>query len=106
MALHSCVLLLLSSDASPRVEGPYRTPESRMQTVMSSFCSALESLHAPFPRPQVGSLTLMLLLLFGGFLLNKESVPGYCAWLSRASFFNYAYEVRHFGGKPRWGGEC
>ncbi|GFR46199.1 hypothetical protein Agub_g7730, partial [Astrephomene gubernaculifera] len=41
----------------------------------------------------VGSLALMLLLLFGGFLLNKESVPGYCAWLSRASFFNYAYEA-------------
>ncbi len=42
----------------------------------------------------VGSLTLMLLLLFGGFLLNKEAVPGYCAWVRRASFFNYAYEVR------------
>lgn len=42
----------------------------------------------------VGSLTLMLLLLFGGFLLNKEAVPSYCAWVRRASFFNYAYEVR------------
>lgn len=46
------------------------------------------------PHPQVGSLTLMLLLLFGGFLLNKEAVPKYCSWISRASFFNYAYEVR------------
>ncbi|GIL42172.1 hypothetical protein Vafri_236 [Volvox africanus] len=41
----------------------------------------------------VGSLTLMLLLLFGGFLLNKGSVPPYCAWISKVSFFNYAYEA-------------
>ena len=35
----------------------------------------------------------MLLLLFSGFLLNKERVPSYCAWISVASYFNYAYEV-------------
>ena len=35
----------------------------------------------------------MLLLLFGGFLLNKERVPVYCRWISGTSFFNYAYEV-------------
>lgn len=44
----------------------------------------------------VGSLTLMLLLLFGGFLLNKDKVPHYVKWLSDFSFFNYAYEVRRF----------
>lgn len=36
---------------------------------------------------------MMLLLLFGGFLLNKERVPAYCRWLSGTSLFNYAYEV-------------
>lgn len=30
-----------------------------------------------------GSLALMLLLLFGGFFLNKERVPPYCRWLSQ-----------------------
>ncbi|EFJ49894.1 hypothetical protein VOLCADRAFT_104135 [Volvox carteri f. nagariensis] len=52
----------------------------------------------------VGSLTLMLLLLFGGFLLNKDSVPSYCAWISKASFFNYAYEalaINEFHRFPR-----
>jgi hypothetical protein len=43
---------------------------------------------------QVASLMLMVFMLFGGFLLNKERVPVYCRWTSAASFFNYAYEVR------------
>lgn len=41
---------------------------------------------------------MMLLLLFGGFLLNKERVPAYCRWLSGTSLFNYAYEVGAFVG--------
>eukprot|EP00798_Chlamydomonas_sp_ICE-L_P020669 gene20669-27459_t len=41
----------------------------------------------------VGSLTVMLLLLFGGFLLNKDKIPVYCKWISSTSFFNYAYEA-------------
>ena len=40
-----------------------------------------------------GSLAIMLFLLFGGFLLNKDQVPWYCAWIAGASFFNYAYEA-------------
>lgn len=40
-----------------------------------------------------GSLAIMLFLLFGGFLLNKDQVPWYCAWLASASFFKYAYEA-------------
>lgn len=44
----------------------------------------------------VASLTMMMLMLFGGFLLNKERVPTYCRWASHASYFNYAYEVRQY----------
>lgn len=37
---------------------------------------------------------MMVFLLFGGFLLNKERVPLYCQWIAHLSFFSYAYEVR------------
>lgn len=40
-----------------------------------------------------GSLAIMLFLLFGGFLLNKDQVPWYCSWIAGVSFFNYAYEA-------------
>lgn len=40
-----------------------------------------------------GSLTMMLLMLFGGFLLNRDSMPFYCRWMSSISFFSFAYEV-------------
>jgi len=51
----------------------------------------------------VASLVMMLLLLFGGFLLNKQRVPVYCRWIAKLSFFNYAYEalaVNEFHGFP------
>lgn len=35
----------------------------------------------------------MVLLLFGGFLLNKDQVPGYVSWVANLSYFNYGYEV-------------
>jgi hypothetical protein len=40
----------------------------------------------------------MAFLLFGGFLLNKDQVPPYCAWISAASYFNYAYEALAVSG--------
>lgn len=36
----------------------------------------------------------MVLLLFGGFLLNKDEVPWYVSWIADLSYFNYGYEVR------------
>ncbi|KAF5834484.1 hypothetical protein DUNSADRAFT_8809 [Dunaliella salina] len=51
----------------------------------------------------LASLIMMLLLLFGGFLLNKQRVPVYCRWIAKLSFFNYAYEalaVNEFHGFP------
>ena len=48
-----------------------------------------------------GSLAIMLFLLFGGFLLNKDQVPWYCAWIASASFFNYAYEALAVSTQPQ-----
>jgi hypothetical protein len=42
---------------------------------------------------------MMVFMLFGGFLLNKERVPPYCRWIAGASFFNYAYEVGGWVGR-------
>lgn len=39
------------------------------------------------------SLAIMASVLFGGFMLNKDQIPAYCAWISRLSYFNYAYEA-------------
>eukprot|EP00891_Asterochloris_glomerata_P009058 jgi/Astpho2/9058/e_gw1.00133.213.1_t len=41
----------------------------------------------------LGSFAIMIFLLFGGFLLNKDQVPWYCGWIADLSFFNYAYEA-------------
>ncbi|KAF0392430.1 ABC transporter [Gigaspora margarita] len=41
----------------------------------------------------LSSLVMLFSMLFGGLLLNKESIPGYLAWLKNLSFFNYAFEA-------------
>lgn len=41
----------------------------------------------------LGSLAIMMFLLFGGFLLNHDQVPWYCTWIADLSYFNYAYEA-------------
>lgn len=41
----------------------------------------------------LGSLGIMMFLLFGGFLLNRDQVPWYCTWIADLSYFNYAYEA-------------
>lgn len=41
----------------------------------------------------LGSLAIMMFLLFGGFLLNRDQVPWYCTWIANLSYFNYAYEA-------------
>lgn len=45
----------------------------------------------------VGSLAIMMFLLFGGFLLNRDQVPWYCQWIADLSYFNYAYEALAVG---------
>ncbi|CAG8724101.1 14882_t:CDS:2, partial [Acaulospora morrowiae] len=41
----------------------------------------------------LSSLVMLFSMLFGGLLLNKESIPDYLAWLKNLSFFNYAFEA-------------
>ena len=45
----------------------------------------------------IGSLAIMMFLLFGGFLLNRDQVPWYCTWIADLSYFNYAYEALAVG---------
>ncbi|RKP11885.1 ABC-2 type transporter-domain-containing protein [Piptocephalis cylindrospora] len=39
------------------------------------------------------SLVMLFSMLFGGLLLNKDSMPGYLQWLKNLSFFHYAFEA-------------
>ncbi|RKP27887.1 LOW QUALITY PROTEIN: hypothetical protein SYNPS1DRAFT_32331 [Syncephalis pseudoplumigaleata] len=41
----------------------------------------------------LASLVMLFSMLFGGLLLNKESIPVYLRWLKHLSFFNYAFEA-------------
>ncbi|GMH44385.1 hypothetical protein BSKO_12319 [Bryopsis sp. KO-2023] len=41
----------------------------------------------------LGSMVVMVFLLFGGFLLNKDEVPWYCSWVAKISYFNFGYEA-------------
>ncbi|POM76313.1 ABC Superfamily [Phytophthora palmivora] len=36
---------------------------------------------------------LLIMLLFGGFLLNSETMPGSVSWLKHLSIFGYAFEI-------------
>ena len=52
----------------------------------------------------VASLCFLVAILFGGFLLNKDHIPGYARWIARLSFVNYGYEalvVNEFARNPR-----
>ncbi|KAF9583777.1 hypothetical protein BGW38_008562, partial [Lunasporangiospora selenospora] len=41
----------------------------------------------------MSSLIMLFSMLFGGLLLNKESIPARLAWLQQLSFFNFAFEA-------------
>jgi hypothetical protein len=41
----------------------------------------------------VSILTLLFFMLFGGFLVNKQSMPVFVKWLKWLSFLNYGFEV-------------
>ncbi|KAK9712006.1 FAD-dependent urate hydroxylase [Basidiobolus ranarum] len=41
----------------------------------------------------LSSLVMLFSMLFGGLLLNKDSIPPYLRWLKDLSFFNYALEA-------------
>ncbi|CAI5708304.1 unnamed protein product [Peronospora destructor] len=39
------------------------------------------------------TVVLLIMLLFGGFLLNSETMPGLVGWLKHLSIFGYAFEI-------------
>ncbi|KAG0332216.1 hypothetical protein BG004_001337 [Podila humilis] len=41
----------------------------------------------------MSSLVMLFSMLFGGLLLNKESIPENLSWLQKLSFFNFAFEA-------------
>ncbi|KAF9352414.1 hypothetical protein BGX34_012170 [Mortierella sp. NVP85] len=41
----------------------------------------------------MSSLVMLFSMLFGGLLLNKESIPSKLSWLQKLSFFNFAFEA-------------
>ncbi|KAG0210809.1 hypothetical protein BGX28_008945 [Mortierella sp. GBA30] len=41
----------------------------------------------------MSSLVMLFSMLFGGLLLNKESIPEKLSWLQQLSFFNFAFEA-------------
>ncbi|KAF9437117.1 ATP-binding cassette sub- G member 2 [Entomortierella beljakovae] len=41
----------------------------------------------------MSSLVMLFSMLFGGLLLNKDSIPESLSWLQKLSFFNFAFEA-------------
>lgn len=41
----------------------------------------------------IATLVMLFEMLFGGLLLNKETIPSAFRWMDRLSFFNYAFEA-------------
>ncbi|KAF9428734.1 hypothetical protein BGZ94_001269 [Podila epigama] len=41
----------------------------------------------------MSSLVMLFSMLFGGLLLNKDSIPEHLSWLQKLSFFNFAFEA-------------
>eukprot|EP00050_Salpingoeca_kvevrii_P011111 m.12819 g.12819 ORF g.12819 m.12819 type:complete len:185 (+) comp3261_c0_seq2:1468-2022(+) len=49
----------------------------------------------------IAPITLILMMLFGGFYINVESIPDWLIWLESISFIKYAYQallVNEFDG--------
>lgn len=49
------------------------------------------------PSVAVGNLVVVIILLFnmvfGGFLINKASLPDYVSWIQYIAFLNFGYEI-------------
>ncbi len=66
--------------------------------LVSLAASAMNLAISAFtPSLSLGNLLAILLLLFfmlfGGFLVNKQSTPSFVRWLKYLSFLNYGFEI-------------
>jgi len=70
----------------------------------SSLFVMVGSISPNFPIAQIlAPISLVLFMLFGGFLVNSDNIPIYYIWLKYLSFFKYVYEslmVNEFQGLP------
>lgn len=41
----------------------------------------------------LGTVVFLIMLLFGGFLLNSQTMPAEVAWIKHFSIFNYGFEI-------------
>ncbi|KAF2068334.1 hypothetical protein CYY_010340, partial [Polysphondylium violaceum] len=63
-------------------------------TTASSMCMAISTISPSFGTANMISiLMLFVFLLFDGFLLARQSVPGYLSWLVWLSFMSYGLEI-------------
>lgn len=62
--------------------------------VSGAMCIAIGAIA---PSVAAGNVTATLFILssalFGGFLLNKDSIPAYLSWIQYLSYWNYAFEA-------------
>ncbi|QDZ20587.1 pleiotropic drug resistance-like ABC transporter [Chloropicon primus] len=67
--------------------------------VLSNVASALMSMAIGAASPSnrvanyIGSLAILILSLFGSFLMNRGDLPAGCRWIANLSFLQYAYEA-------------
>ena len=67
--------------------------------ILSNVASALMSMAIGAASPSnrvanyIGSLAILILSLFGSFLMNRGNLPAACRWIANLSFLQYAYEA-------------
>ena len=67
--------------------------------VLSNIAAALMSMAIGAASPSnrvanyIGSLAILILSLFGSFLMNRGNLPAACRWVADFSFLQYAYEA-------------
>lgn len=45
------------------------------------------------PANLAATVVFLIMLLFGGFLLNSQTMPVYVGWIKHLSIFSYAFEI-------------
>lgn len=70
--------------------------------ISGAICLAIAAVAPSVAAANIIAISVILSSsLFGGFLLNKESLPSYLNWIQYLSFWNYAFEallVNEFDG--------
>ncbi len=82
-----------------RADSPEYLLKFLLVLVLFNLTAATVCLFISIACPQMGianlvaTLVMLFEMLFGGLLLNKNSVPSYLSWVNHLSFFNCAMEA-------------